>query len=283
FQAIKDCYEEGIPVDPVTVGVVRDVLPSGAKLIPYAGNIARNVPSVANWRTYVRHVRERAILRCLIDTAESVKASATDDRPLPEIIARAQQAMADLRDLDDEAPKYKRLDEVMLKAVDVIDDKFNGRAPQWPGTGLADLDKLVRGIRPRKLTVIAGLPGSGKTTLALQIAQYNACEAGEPWLVFSLEMPEEELGVRSIASLGGVDLKRLDDPQQLGDDDWPRITSAVAKAKGAPLFICDDPNVTASQIRSTARCVKREHGLAGIVVDYLGLIPPEAKGRTRSE
>ncbi|NQB91008.1 AAA family ATPase, partial [Pseudomonas aeruginosa] len=139
----------------------------------------------------------------------------------------------DLRDLDDEAPKYKRLDEVMLKAVDVIDDKFNGRAPQWPGTGLADLDKLVRGIRPRKLTVIAGLPGSGKTTLALQIAQYNACEAGEPWLVFSLEMPEEELGVRSIASLGGVDLKRLDDPQQLGDDDWPRITSAVAKAKGA--------------------------------------------------
>ncbi|EPF1426159.1 DnaB-like helicase C-terminal domain-containing protein, partial [Pseudomonas aeruginosa] len=71
-----------------------------------------------------------------------------------------------------------------------------------------------RGIRPRKLTVIAGLPGSGKTTLALQIAQYNACEAGEPWLVFSLEMPEEELGVRSIASLGGVDLKRLDDPQQ---------------------------------------------------------------------
>ncbi|HBO6199145.1 TPA: AAA family ATPase [Pseudomonas aeruginosa] len=283
FQAIKDCYEEGIPVDPVTVGVVRDVLPSGAKLIPYAGNIARNVPSVANWRTYVRHVRERAILRCLIDTAESVKASATDDRPLPEIIARAQQAMADLRDLDDEAPKYKRLDEVMLKAVDVIDDKFNGRAPQWPGTGLADLDKLVRGIRPRKLTVIAGLPGNGKTTLALQIAQYNACEAGEPWLVFSLEMPEEELGVRSIASLGGVDLKRLDDPQQLGDDDWPRITSAVAKAKGAPLFICDDPNVTASQIRSTARCVKREHGLAGIVVDYLGLIPPEAKGRTRSE
>lgn len=89
--------------------------------------------------------------------------------------------------------------------------------------------------------------------------------------------------MRSIASLGGVDLKRLDDPQQLGDDDWPRITSAVAKAKGAPLFICDDPNVTASQIRSTARCVKREHGLAGIVVDYLGLIPPEAKGRTRSE
>ncbi|MBW5466148.1 replicative DNA helicase, partial [Pseudomonas aeruginosa] len=84
------------------------------------------------------------------------------------------QAMADLRDLDDEAPKYKRLDEVMLKAVDVIDDKFNGRAPQWPGTGLADLDKLVRGIRTRKLTVIAGLPGSGKTTLALQIAQYNA-------------------------------------------------------------------------------------------------------------
>ncbi len=283
FEAIKACYEEGVPVDPLTVGIIRDTLPGGAKIIPYAGEIARTVPSIANWKEYARHVRERAILRRLIAAAESVKASATDDRPLPEIIAGAQQAMADLRDLEDEAPKYKRLDEVMLKVVDVIDDKFNGRAPQWPGTGLVDLDKLVRGIRPRKITVIAGLPGSGKTTLALQIAQHNACEAGEPWLVFSLEMPEEELGVRAIASLGGVDLKRLDDPQQLGDDDWPRITSAVAKAKGAPLFICDDPNVTASQIRSIARRVKREHGLAGIVVDYLGLIPPEAKGRTRSE
>lgn len=283
FQTIADLHAEGVPVDPVTIAQVRPTLPSNGRTLAYAGEIAMNVPSTANWRTYSRHLRERAVLRRLIDAARTVEDLATEDRPLAEIIARAQEAMADLRDLDDDTPAYRRLDEVVLKVCDKLDDGLNDRLPKFQETGLADLDKLMRGIRPKKVTVIAGLPGSGKTTLALQIAQHNAVKRGRPWLVFSLEMPEEELGTRAIASLGGIDLKRLDAPKDMDEDDWQRVGVAANQAKDAPLFICDDPAVTPSRMRAIARRAKREHGLAGIVVDYLGLVPVDVRGRTRSD
>lgn len=106
--------------------------------------------------------------------------------------------------------------------------------------GLEKLDELAQGLRPKKVTVIAGLPGSGKTTLALQIAQHNAVKERKPWLVFSIEMPGEELGLRAIASLGGVALHKLDNPAQMREDDWARMSGAVGLALEAPLFVCDD-------------------------------------------
>jgi replicative DNA helicase len=283
FQAIVDLREEGVPVDPVTLGDIRPTLPSGEVTMAFAGTLAQRVPSTANWKAYAKTLRERAVLRNVIAAARTIEDLATEDRPVAQIIARAQQAMADLRDLDDEGPQFKRLAEVILKVTDRLDDGLNDRLPKWPDTGLIDLDHLLRGIRPKKITVIAGLPGSGKTTLALQIAQHNAVKRGEPWLVFSLEMPEEELGIRAIASLGGVDLKRLDDPKALEDDDWTRISAAAGQALEAPLFICDDPSVTPTRIRAISRRCKREHGLAGIVIDYLGLIPADSRGRSRAE
>jgi replicative DNA helicase len=283
FQAMVDCNAAGQPIDVVTISDQCRVLPSGEPTLAYAGEIAQNVPSAANWPAYARIMRERAVLRQVIQAADVIREEASADRPVAEIVAMAQQATADLRDLDDGTPKYQRLDQMMGRAADIIDDKFNGRMPSWPSTGLKDLDELVQGVRPKKVTVIAGLPGSGKTTLALQIAQHNAIAKRKPWLVFSIEMPGEELGVRAIASLGGVDLRRLDNPTKMQDDDWSKMVGAVAQAASAPLFICDDPVQTPASIRTTARQCQREHGLAGIVVDYLGLIQLERKGRSRTE
>lgn len=283
FQTIADLHAEGVPVDPVTIAQVRPTLPSEVKTLEYAFTIHRNVPSTANWKAYSRHMRERAVLRQLISAARTVEELATEDRPLAEIIAKAQEALADLRDLDDGTPAYRRLDQVLLKVVDHLQDDLNDRLPKLQGTGLDELDKLMRGIRPKNVTVIGGLPGGGKTTLALQIAQHNAVRRLKPWLVFSLEMPEEALGIRAIASLAGIDLKRLDEPKQMDGEDWQRLNTAAGLAKDAPLFICDDPGLKPSRMRSIARHVQREHGLDGIVVDYLSLVPPELKGRTRSE
>jgi replicative DNA helicase len=283
YQAIIDTHAAGMPFDPVTVGVEHPMLPSGEKTIAYASEIAANTPSAANWKAYQRVVLERAALRKVVEVADVIRDSASENRPVAEIIALAQQATADLRDLDDGAPKYRRLDQVMGDASQIVDDKFSGRAPSWPATGLAKLDELMQGIRPKKVTVIAGLPGSGKTTLGLQIAQYNAVKKRKPWLIFSIEMPGEELGVRAIAALGGVDLRRLDNPERMNTDDWSNMVNAVAMAVDAPLFICDDPVQTPATIRATARQCEREHGLAGVMVDYLGLIQSEKKGRTRSE
>lgn len=283
FQVMVELHATGSPIDPVTLHNFKPYLPSGDTTLAYAVELSQKTPSTANWKAYAKVVTERAVLRRLVAAADVVRESASENRPVAEIIANAQQAMADLRDLDDAGPRYLRLDQLMGRAADIVDDKLNKRVPSWPSTGLSKLDELMQGIRPKKVTVIAGLPGSGKTTLALQIAQHNAVIENKPWLVFSIEMPGEELGVRAIASLGGVDLRRLDNPEKMEDDDWAKMVAAVAKANGAPLFICDDPVQTASSIRSTARTCQREHGLAGIVLDYLGLVRSEKPGRSRSE
>ncbi|PZW79243.1 replicative DNA helicase [Pseudomonas sp. 2848] len=283
FEAMQECRDRNLPIDPVTVGMVRRHLPSSDSVMAYAAELARNVPSVANWKAYAKHVKEWGVIRHILDIAGQAEEMVQAGAPTTEVIATAQQAMAELRDLDGETKGFKRLDAWMGAAAQLVDDKLNGNAPAWPGTGLDTLDELVQGIRPKKVTVIAGLPGSGKTTLALQIAQHNAIKARQPWLVFSIEMPGEELGLRAIASLGGVSLQRLDNPDRMQDDDWARMVSAVAQAQQAPLFVCDDPVQTPASIRATARQCQREHGLAGIVVDYLTLVRGDRAGRSRNE
>lgn len=283
FEVMLECRDRSMPIDPVTVGTVQRNLPSSGSVMAYAAELARSVPSVANWKAYARHVKEWGVIRHILGIAGQAEEMVQAGAPTTEVIAAAQQAMADLRDLDGETKGFKRLDAWMGAAAQLVDDKLNGNAPAWPSTGLEKLDELVQGIRPKKVTVIAGLPGSGKTTLALQIAQHNAVKERKPWLVFSIEMPGEELGLRAIASLGGVALHKLDNPARMGDDDWTRMGAAVAQALDAPLFVCDDPVQTPASIRATARQCQREHGLAGIVVDYLTLVRGDRAGRSRSE
>lgn len=283
FEVMLECRDRSMPIDPVTVGTVQRTLPSGDLVIAYAAELTNKVPSVANWKAYAKHVKEWGVIRRILDIAGQAREMVQAGAPTAEVIAASQQAMADLRNLDGETKGYKRLDQWMGDAADLVDEKHRGVAPKWPSTGLDELDKLVQGIRPKKVTVIAGLPGSGKTTLALQIAQHNAVKERKPWLVFSIEMPGEELGLRAIASLGGVALHKLDNPQAMRDDDWARMSAAVGLALDAPLFVCDDPVQTPATIRATARQCQREHGLAGIVVDYLTLVRSDRAGRTRSE
>ncbi|MBV4459190.1 replicative DNA helicase [Pseudomonas sp. COR58] len=281
FQVMGKCHAAGSPIDAVTLHDFAEYLPSGARTMGYAAELARNTPSTANWKAYAKVVTERAVLRRLVDAADAVRELATENRPVGDIIASAQQAMADLRDLQTGEPDYKRMAQVVARNVDVIDAKFNGAAESGLSTGLIDLDKMIRGLRKKTVTIVAGQPGSGKTTLGLQIAQHIACSGAGVGLVFSLEMPEEELGNRALASLGGIDLKRIDDGS-LQDEDWPRLTAAVQKIVDAPLFVCDKPGLTVARIRNIARQAQRAHGLDVIVIDYIGLIGSDTKALNRT-
>ncbi|NWA24034.1 replicative DNA helicase [Pseudomonas gingeri] len=281
FQAMIELSSTGVPIDAVTVADFKQYLPSGRATLDYAIELARNTPSTANWKAYARTVRERAVLRRLVDAADAVRDSASENRPVAEIVASAQQAMADLRDLDTGEPDYKHINEVIARNVDIIDAKFNGVVQSGLSTGLVDLDKLIRGLRKKTVTIVAGLPGSGKTTLGLQIAQHIACSGAGVGMVFSLEMPEEEIGNRALASIGSIDLRVLDNGQ-LQDDDWPRLTSAVSKIMDAPLYISDKSGLTVARIRSICRQVKRKHGLDVVVIDYIGLIGSDGKAFNRT-
>ncbi|MCL8303126.1 replicative DNA helicase [Pseudomonas mosselii] len=281
YQAIRNTHDAGHAVDPVTVGVRYPSLPSGESTIFYAGSIAKNTPSTANWKSYLNTVLERSTLRRVVEVAEVIRDSAHDDKPVEEIIALAQQATADLRNLDTGEPEYYRISEVLPAVIDGIDARFNGAVSRGLTTGLSDLDAILCGLRPGHMIVVAGLPGSGKTILGLQIAQHITTRHGHAGLVFSMEMTKEELTARGIASLGGVSLSRLDAGTTLQDDDWPRITSAVSVLSKARLFANDQAGMTMPRIRSIARQCQRREGLDVLVVDYLTLIASEG-GQNRA-
>lgn len=283
FDALVDCHERGMPIDPVTVGLVQRSLPSGALLLGYAAEVANNVPSLANWKTYAKHVKDWGVIRRILDIADQTQEMVQADAPTTAVIAAAQQAMADLRDLQGPELAYKRMSDVLPKITNHMQDVLDDKAPPKLSTGLVDLDKLIGYLRPKSMVVIAGRPGSGKTMLGLQITQHIATQGKGVGLVISLEMPEEELTVRTIASLGGVDLRRMESVKDLDDGDWSRITVAIGKIQNAELYLNDAPGQTVAQIRAAARQLQRDKGLSVLMVDYLGLVGADGRAANRAE
>lgn len=282
YKVILDAHAAGHPIDPVTLDDVHPYLPSGERTMAFAGIIAKNTPSTANWKAYLRVVLERSALRRVVQAADVIRDSASDDRPVAEIIALAQQATADLRDLDDGEPDYHSAADILPGVVGLIDAKYNGNAPRGLSTGLPDLDDIVRGLRNGNMIVVAGLTGSGKTILGLQVAQHVTTELGGAGLVFSMEMTKEELITRGIASMGAVNLSRLDEGSTIQDDDWPKITGAVGKLQKARLYVNDQAGMTLARIRSIARQCQKREGLNVVVIDYITLIASEGGGQNRT-
>lgn len=283
YQAMLDCHAAGQPLDPLTLGEFRQYLPSGTSTMYYAGQLWQNVTTTANWSAFARVVRERAILRRVVDAADAVQDLATQARPVSEIIAAAQQAMADLRDLDTVTePAVVHISKLLPAQIDRIDSEFSGAPVPMISTGLDTLDELLGGgLRPKGMVVVAGRPGSGKTTLGMQIAQHVATKGRGVGLVFSYEMPFEELVQRSLASVGGVPLQRLSDGAKMRDEDWPGLTAAVAALDRSGLYLCERASLTMARVRAEAKAIQRRHGLSVVVIDYIGLMP--GPGLTRTE
>lgn len=283
FDAIKDCIERGMPVDPVTVGSVQRFLPSGQNCLAYAAELTQKVPSTANWKAYSAQVNKWSVVRSVIEVGEILQQQARAGAPIDDIVELSQQSLADLRDLNGPSVDYKRMSDVVPAVLDAMDDDVNDRAPPKLSTGLSDLDKLIGFLRPKSMVVIAGRPGSGKTMLGLQIMQSVAVAGKGVGLIFSLEMGEQELTVRSIASLGGVDLRRMENAKELEQDEWNRIGIAVSKIKGAELYLNDTPGLSMSRIRSIARSFQKNVGLDILMIDYVGLIGIDGKSSNRAE
>ncbi len=191
----------------------------------------------------------------------------------------AQQATADLRDLDDDGQQdYYKASEILPAVIDTIDSKFNKTMPTGLSTGLEKLDELVRGLRPGNMIVVGGLTGSGKTILGLQIAQHVTCKLAGA----GLAMTKEELVTRGLASLGGINLSALDSGD-LQDDDWPKLTSAANVLMGAKLYVNDQAGMTVARIRSIARQCQRREGLSVLLIDYIQLISAESSSNRSLE
>jgi replicative DNA helicase len=163
---------------------------------------------------------------------------------------------------------------LLPQVIDQIDewhsnpDKLRGLA-----TGFADFDKITGGLRPGDLVIVAGRPSMGKTTLAVNMAEFAAVHPGThaSVAIFSMEMPSEQVITRMLSSIGGVPLTNLRSGR-ISDEDWVRITSATTQLSEAKIFVDETPALTPTELRARARRVKREHGLDLVVVDYLQLM-----------
>jgi replicative DNA helicase len=280
FEAIGALAGAGKPCDVVTVS---EQLERNGKLdeaggLAYLGSVARDTPTAANVRAYAEIVRERSLLRQLI-TAGSEIASAVfnnDGRTARDLVDEAERRVFEIAEGGSRGRQGAVAVRTLLPGViDQIDEAYaNPDILRGLPTGFSDFDKMTGGLRPGDLVIVAGRPSMGKTTLAVNMAEYAALRPGDKRAsvaIFSMEMPSEQVITRMLSSIGGVPLQNLRSGR-ISDDDWVRITSATSQLSEAKIFVDETPALSPTELRARARRVKREHGLDLIVVDYLQLM-----------
>ncbi len=279
FDAIRALATNQKPTDAVTVAehLERHGLAADVGGLAYLGTLARDTPTAANVRAYAEIVHERSLLRQLIKTGTEIAASAynTEGETARELVDKAEQGVFAIAEAGARAGGGARSVAEMLPAViDQIDewhsnpDKMRGLA-----TGFTDFDKMTGGLRPGDLVIVAGRPSMGKSTLAVNMAEYAAINPSirAPVAIFSMEMPSDQIITRMLASIGGVPLSSLRSGR-IADEDWARITSATSQLSAAKIFIDETPALSPTDLRARARRLKREHGLGLVIVDYLQLM-----------
>jgi replicative DNA helicase len=282
FRAISQLFEKAEPVDVITLAEWHDSRGELEQVgeLAYLGMLARDTPSAANIVAYATIVRERSVLRQLIAVGGAISSAAFNPEGLDsdEMLDKAeQQVLAIAEKSVNRGGGFIQVKEVLSKVVDRIDTLFENDSPiTGLSSGFTDFDMQTAGLQPADLVIVAGRPSMGKTTFAMNLAEHAAIKSKQPVAVFSMEMPADSLAMRMLSSLGQIDQHRLR-TGKLNDDDWPRLTSAIALLNEAPLFIDDTPALTVTELRARARRLKRDHGLSLIVIDYIQLMQGSGK------
>lgn len=288
FRAVGTLAETHQPFDVITLSEclekTRDLDKAGG--LGYLGLLAKNTPSAANIKAYAEIVRERSVLRQLIQVGTEIGSSGYNPqgRSAAELLDDAEKRVFQIAETSGRGRDgFESIKQLLVKAVDRIDLLSQQDSPlTGVATGFTDLDDLTAGLQAGDLIIVAGRPSMGKTAFSINIAEHAAIKGGLPVGVFSMEMPGSQLAMRMLSSLGRIDQHRLR-TGRLADEDWPRVTSAVGMLSDAPLFIDDSAALTPGELRARARRLVREHGKLGlIVVDYLQLmqIPGTRENRT---
>lgn len=277
FRAIRHLADRDDPVDVVTVSewLESQGLEERMGGLAYLGAVAEETPSAANIRAYADIVRHRAVLRDLIRVGTDISNAAyqPEGRDSAELLDHAERMVFEIAERGARGRKgFVPIKQLLTRAVDRIDALFHSESSLTGlATGLDLFDRKTAGLQAGDLIIVAGRPSMGKTSFAMNVAEHVAIRERVPTAVFSMEMPGEQLALRMISSLGRIDQSKVR-TGDLDDEDWPRITSAVALMSEATLYIDDTPALTPTDLRARARRLKREHGLGLMVVDYLQLM-----------
>jgi replicative DNA helicase len=250
---------------------------------PYLAALADGMPRVSNVEHYARIVREKALLRNLIHATHNIQQRALEGEDGADtILDNAESSIFAIAE--------DRVKAGLIPVKDIVRDNFErlekifreGKSITGVSTGYTELDKLLSGLQPSELLILAARPSQGKTALALNLAENISIRAGLPVAFFSLEMSKESLLQRLVASVAQIDAHKFR-TGHLSREDWRRMTEALGTISSAPLWIDDAGSTSVLEIGAKARRLKRDKGLAMVVVDYLQLITGRGRFGNRQE
>jgi replicative DNA helicase len=283
YEAILELFRKGEVIDPISVA---DWLDRTGKLDDVGGasgihDLIASVPTAANAAYHARIVREKAMLRRLIQAGtDVVKLGYEGGEDVNLTIDQAEQLIYDVAQ-GRVSSEYTSLKELLSEGFERIEQRFENRSEVTGlATGFNDLDRKTAGLQPQNLVVIAARPAMGKSSLALGISQYVAVELRRPAVIFSLEMSKAEIVDRILSSEARIESGKVR-TGRLGDTDWASLSDAMGRLAEAPLFIDDTPAITLMEIRAKCRRLKQRHGLDLVVVDYLQLMQSHRRVENR--
>jgi replicative DNA helicase len=285
YECILDLYGKGEPADAITIaeelrrrGELDQI---GGK--PYISGLLEAYPTAASAAHYARIVEEHALLRRLIDAGNKVQEIGF---ALPEDVEDAVDeaeelvyAVGDRRLRDDIHPIRGLLTENM-EQIETLYER--GEHITGLASGFGDLDEMTAGFQPSNLIIVAARPSMGKSSLLGDFALHSANRAGQPVVIFSLEMSRHEMVQRFLSSEARVDSQRIR-RGSLQEQDWTRLSAALGRLAEAPIFIDDSANVTLMEMRAKCRRLKARHGLGLIIIDYLQLMQSPRKSENRQQ
>ena len=279
FKAMSDLSNADSPIDVVTVA---DKLASEDNLqkvgdLAYLASLAENTPGVANLMAYARIIRDNSILRSLIVSSNQISEQAyhPEGQTTRQVLDHAEKLIFEISEIHDSRHReFSPIDDLIPEALDRIEELYrSGTGITGVPTGYTRIDELTSGFQRGDLIIVAGRPSMGKTSFAMNIAEYVAIKQKLPVGVFSLEMSGQQLTMRLLSSLSGINSNNIR-TGKLNDNDWPRLNKAVEMLQDAPIVVDESSGLNANELRSKSRKMKAvsrdKFGL--IIVDYLQLM-----------
>lgn len=286
YDAILDLYGRGEPADAVTVAAELTKRGEISRIggAPYLHTLISMVPTAANAGYYARIVRERAVLRRLVEAGTRIVqlGYAADGGDVEDIVNSAQAevyAVTDRKSSED----YLPIADIINGTMEEIEAAgHRGEGMIGVPTGFIELDRLTNGLHPGQMIVVAARPAIGKSTLAADFVRSAAIKHQQTSVVFSLEMSRNELTMRMLSAEAQVPLQNMR-KGTMRDEDWQKLAATMGRLSQAPLFIDDSPNMSLMEIRAKCRRLKQRHNLKLVVIDYLQLMSSGKRVESRQQ
>lgn len=275
FQAIKSLHEQSIAIDVTTVSDELDKTKNFSAVggIEYLTEVIDSVATAANLDYYINIIKEKAIVRNLINTATGIVTEAYEEEDnVTSLLDTAEKNILDVV-RSRQTSEFVPISEALRSAQEQLEYLAQNKSTiSGLETGFIDLDKATSGLHEGEMIVIAARPGMGKTAFALNIATHAAMTTKKAIAIFNLEMSKEQLVNRMLSALGGIEGKKLQNGQMM-QTDWKKYNEAMSQLADTNMYIEDNAGITSSDIRAKCRrLASKPEGLGLVIIDYLQLL-----------